>query len=379
MVDVEHHKKVEKRFDEYIKYLETLNTKEEILTALEEHSFDSWFEDQEGKRKVSRPFTEDEHAFDIGFWMGLAGLLIAIPEIVKRRLKDFRYVPLWRRGKDETPYSYEFLTTEIEEDYPNWPVHENFFKRIAGKDRDFGFLFGKVDEKRNCVVIEAVLPTIELGEVLQKVEYARISNKKMKEDDLETVEELESLLKDLNAKVKTGKLGNSDELIYKIFQILTGESGRLMLTSNRLNLLKDRIPTLFKASAWGSIRKINFPKRTRYLREKFLGAYYYEKGLLKDAKTPDNFLKKMNKKRIKSLKEKCGIKTLPQFLFFRKRQFEKVDSIMNAGVSFFGDKNVDNLPIMVCLDKENGTARSMCIGYKKDEGIYKRIRNYTPD
>jgi len=379
MTEVEHHKKVEKRFEKYIEYLETLDTKEEVLTALEEHSFDSWFEDQTGERKVSRPFTEDERAFDIGFWMGLAGLLIAIAEIVKRRLKDFKYIPLWRRGKEEKPYSYEFLTTEIEWDYPKWPVHKNFFKRIADKERDFGFLFGKVDEKRNCVVIEAVLPSIELGEVLQRAGYARISDKRMRENDLKTVGELENLLKDLNAKVKTGKLKNSDELIYKVIQIITGESGRLMLTSNRLDLLKDKVPTLFKASAWGSIRKINFTKRTKYLREKFLGAYYYEKDLLKDAKTPDRFLKRMNKKKIKSLKEKCGIKTLPQFLFFRKRRFEKVDAIMNAGVSFFGDKNVDNRPIMICLDKENGTARSMCIGYKKDEGIYKRIRNYASD
>jgi len=311
---------------------------------------------------------------------------------LKRNIYDkYDYVPLWRKGRDDKKYSYEF--TKEKGAGEETKVFENFLKKVI-KDESpkFGFLFGdrKEDKKGKKIIIEAVMPAKELAEVLDEFvdklpENYRGPRWKIKKRENEKDKKLKEVLE------KIALHGPKEEDVRTAIHYLLSLKESIKFSKEKIKRVKEKLAYLTRTGVWKSLKNHRWREIT-YLRNKFLGTYYYEPGLLKHSWAKENILKKMKegklktrltseelKEKIKVLKTKCKIEnTMPKFLFFDNDQFAKIDGIMKGSMTFFSTrrKNSKNLPILVCMDKNSVTAKCMCLGYRTDEKVYKRIRRY---
>jgi hypothetical protein len=357
-----------------------------------ENSLDVWLENQVGqsvcKEHTKNIRTDESGAVGVIGWLGVAGFLITIGQILKKNIYDkYNYIPLWRRGKDDQKYSYEF--SRKVSDWDPTDVFENFLKSVIQDETPkFGFLFG--DRKDNHITIEAILPAKELGIVLDKYldtlpdefkgPYRKKRGKEKKKDT-----ELKNVLQKISLH------GPKEKDVRTAIHLLLSKKDGVKLSKEKISMAKKELVNFTRTGVWKSLTE-NRWKKIPYLRNKFLGTYYYEPELREHSWKKEDILKKMNttklktklnakqlEKKIDELKTKCNIeKTIPKFLFFDNKQFEKIDEIMKGSKTFFINRRQygKNLPILVCMDKNSVTAKCMCLGYKTNEKLYKRLRNY---
>ena len=148
MADINHHGTVEKRIDDYIENLKKIQdgaSEEKIIQAISNNSLDVYLENQMGISVCTKPtalsFRDDTDAIGgVVSWLGVIGFIITVAQVIRKNLEDYSYIPFWRRGSDDKPYSYKFQTKQSSED-PKIDVFMNFFKRVYKKEREFGFMF----------------------------------------------------------------------------------------------------------------------------------------------------------------------------------------------------------------------------------------------
>jgi len=235
---------------------------------------------------------------------------------------------------------------------------------------DFGLLFGI--SRKEYVNICAVIP---LDELIVGAKTLR---------DYEEANLLRTLLDEIRDDIRAN--GCNQTCPVKL-QGLTRLMFEKMNTRELIKKVKKR-----------GLGKTYFKSNNPELR--FLGVYYYNKDLLTHDyemdKIIDNFAEEKQEqlhdirqkilKKVEAVKKHLESKETsfsPKFLFFEKQtQFKKIDNIMKGLIPFFQARSgkigkFHGLPIIVCMDDIGQTKRWMCLGYRKSEGIYKRLRYYS--
>jgi len=344
-------------------YLTSRKDFERIEGKMAEAGTNSYFDtdkrrSSKRRREKIKRLADDEDAFDTGLALSIFGVVATLVQVVYHFKKKYVHIPLWKRGREGKQKSYKFSPK----------IYSEFMKYMNKKrcTADFGLLFGHSGE--NYVNIRAVIPLDEFIEGANTLlSYP--------ESDL-----LRKLLEDIRTDINANK---NNERCARQLQRLTA-------------LIFDAMETrgLFKKVPIRGLGKSYFGKNTP--KRCFLGAYYYNPGLLSNGLEIDKVVEKFNEEgeqKIQGFLDKfnifwekvqkgLGIKTpseTPKFLFFEKEgQFEKIDNIMKGLIPYFlrkkDVKRFRDLPILVCMDDAESTKRWMCIAYKERVKIYKRLR-----
>ncbi|MFH1450695.1 MAG: hypothetical protein ABIF92_01800 [archaeon] len=308
---------------------------------------------KERQKKITKIFKEAKTG-NIGLATGIAGFIITVLQGIYHLKKNLIYIPLWKKGKNDKQRAYKLVEGK----------HEYLLNSVKGKQIcDIGLLFG-IEQSDGDLIVQNVLP---LSVIREKVR-----------SQLHVSGLREKILDSLNTVMAEIEAGGENSTCRRSLSPLL----ELLFTEYHQE-------PVFKQIG------LNLDKKN------LLGVYYFNPTLLEQSFSVDQAIEKFRtgsnanlskikkknivrnlRRKIDEYKEKIieelkmdSISATPKVFFFTTNQFKKVDHLLKGLLPFFIKNTTKNRPILVCIDQNE---KMMCMGYRTNEKIYKRLR-YYPD